>query len=44
MVQNKDKKMTTIAVSLETREALAQLGGKDSTFDSIITKLLKERK
>lgn len=31
---------TTITLEKETRDRLASLGDKDSTFDQIITKLL----
>jgi len=33
---------TTIAIDRMTRGALAKMGGKDSTFDSIIRQLLKK--
>lgn len=32
---------TTISISKQTREMLASLGTKDSTFDSIIQKLIE---
>ena len=34
--------MTTITISKETRDQLATIGTKDSTFDDIIKNLLKE--
>lgn len=34
--------MTTIAISKETRDQLAEIGNHDSTFDDIIKNLLKE--
>lgn len=33
---------TTVAISKKTRERLASIGNKDSTFDDIIRKLLEE--
>lgn len=36
------KNRTTIGISKETRNSLASLGTKDSTFDEIIQDLLKE--
>ena len=34
--------MTSIAIQKETRDQLASLGTKDSTFDEIIRTLLKQ--
>ena len=34
--------MTSISIKKETRNQLASLGTKDSTFDSIITELVKK--
>ena len=34
--------MTSIAIHKETRNQLASLGNKDSTFDEIIQELLKK--
>ena len=33
--------MTTITISKETRDRLATIGAKDSTFDDIIKNLIK---
>ena len=33
--------MTTITISKDTRDQLAKIGDHDSTFDDIITNLLK---
>jgi hypothetical protein len=38
------KKITTIKVSKETRDKLAELGNKGETFDEILQKLLKHYK
>jgi len=35
--------MTTIAISMETKEALAKLGGKGDTYESIIKRLLTKK-
>ena len=39
-----EKKMTTIAISLENRAVLVKLGGKGDTFDDVLSKLLRENK
>jgi len=35
-------KMTTIQVSVETKDRLVKLGVMDDTYDSVIQRLLKE--
>lgn len=36
------REITTITIERSTRDRLADLGSKDSTFDAIIQKLLKK--
>ncbi|MGA7075617.1 MAG: hypothetical protein WBZ42_03595 [Halobacteriota archaeon] len=38
-----DRELTSIQVSVETRELLRGLGRKGETYNDIITRLLKER-
>lgn len=35
-------RMTTIAISTETKETLRQIGEKDESYESIIRRLIKE--
>jgi len=43
-MSNEEKTLTTIQVSVETREALKTLGSKGDSYDTIIQKLLNYKK
>jgi len=40
-INQKNNRLTTIAISKENRETLVELGRKDQTFDQILSEVLQ---